>query len=119
MDNDVEALRQAKHLSAGELEALIRSQTPRFLDRLQRLRDMMERGTILRVSRGEPGDSRVIETALMSVVLANVSLLDPVTRHHQTDNIARACQSLGISYQDALHLTVMDQEVLGILTAIN
>lgn len=57
----------------------------------------------------------MIQTALLSIVLANVSLLDRFARRHQIDTITRVCQGLGISYEDVLRLTTDEQEVTGVL----
>lgn len=117
MDGNLDNLRQGKHLSPDELRVLIESLTPRFAHRLDALQRFLEDGRIFSLRRGQPYDAKVIQTALLSVVLANVSLLDPVVRTQQIDTINQVCDSLGISYEEVLRLTTDERELATLLAA--
>lgn len=115
MNQDLDILRQAKENSGAEIASRIRDLTPRYLNQLPALREVLDKGNLFKMGRGEPHDSAAVQTALLSIVLANVSVYDPYLKIQQTQAIHEACRTLGLSYDEVLDLTAQEDKVIAAL----
>lgn len=110
-----DTLGQAKHLSSAEIAALVKDLSTQYLGCAESLRRTLDTGKLFRIGVDAPYESLAVETALMALILANVSLLDPFARSRQVRSIGGACSDLGVSYEDALRLTASEQKIKDIL----
>jgi hypothetical protein len=108
-------LRQAKRLPADELASLVRNLTSRFISRLEALHRVFDEGRLLALRHGEQYDEALIQTALVSLVIADINYLNPYVKAEQIANITNACHTLGISYREALEMTTREREVVAAL----
>jgi hypothetical protein len=115
MNQDLDLLRQAKDNSGAEIASQIRDLTPRYFNQIPALREVLDKGNLFRMGGGEPYDSAAIQTALLSIVLSNVSLYDPYLKKQQTQAIQEACATLGLSYNEVLDLTAKEDRVIAAL----
>jgi hypothetical protein len=110
-----DTLSRAKQWSSGEIAALVRDLLPKYIGCSQNLRSAFDSGRLFRVAPGEHYDTIAVETALVSLILANVSVHDPFARSRQIHSIAEACADLGVSYEDALDMTLREQMIREVL----
>jgi hypothetical protein len=114
--NHIETLQAAKHLAPEELESLIRSLTNLFVGKVPKIRKLVRKSRLFALRQGGIYDTMLVQSALLSLVLANVTVIDPVAREHQTNTIVEACRRLGLSFNDVLELTVEEPTLAEILS---
>jgi hypothetical protein len=115
MTLDIDSLSQAKHWSSTEIATLVRDLAPQYIAASPELRRALDKGGLFRIAVGAAYDHLAVETALVALILANVSVHDPLNRRRQIEAISAACADLGVRYEDALQLTASEESIKGIL----
>jgi len=111
----LDTLRNSKHLSVDEVASLVASRAGEVLAKAESLRPLVDRGGLFAIPKGISYDRILVETALLSIVLAAVSLNDPHARKHQLDTIREVSERLGVDYNDALRLTTHEVDIISAL----
>jgi hypothetical protein len=105
VDWDLSTIRQAKHLPAADLAGVITDLAIVSRTRVGALRKTLDVGTVFRVPEGEKYDTALVETALLALVMADVSLIDTFSKKRQLEAIEGACKVLDLSFDEVRRLT--------------
>lgn len=115
MELNIESLRQLKNSSADEIARVVTALAEANRGKAGLLRSFFDTGQLFRVPVGSEGDLLLLETALLAIVLSDVSGYNPEAKNRQLGAIKEACAALGAQYGEVLRLTESEHQILASL----
>jgi len=117
MELNIESLRKLKNASAEDLARSIQTLAAANSRWARPLRSVFDTGQVFRIPEDPDTDLLLLETALLAIVLSDVSGYDPSTKARHLTAIKHACEILGVQYGEVLHFTESERQILASLQA--
>ena len=115
MELNIESVRQLKNSSGRRDARVVTALAEANREKVGLLRSFIDTGRLFRIPVGSETDLLLLESALLAVVLSDVSGYDPESKKRQLAALRQACAALGVQYEEVLRLTESEPQILASL----